>query len=425
MPSLTADALLAELRRLKLLTDEAAGRVAAAARAGAIDHFPRLLVEAGMTRFQARFALAGHAARLVFGPYQLLDKVGEGGMGIVYKARHARLGRIDAVKVLRSDKIGSRTMAKRFLREIQLTSSLEHPHVVRATDAGVVGKQLYLATEFVEGTDLATLVQTRGPLTVADACLVIYQTALALKHIHEKGLVHRDLKPSNLIRDHASRAVKILDLGLSGFNRAKSVPGSNATLTREGVLLGTPDFMAPEQVQNPHAVDIRADLYGLGCTFFFLLTARPPYDGSPVEKMYYHGFAPPPSLVLPNGLTPPAGLADIIARLMAKKPEDRFQTPQALIDAMLALRPGSASNSGTLGYSVAATTPIPMDDLPSTQFNHLLSSHGESTADTPVPKPARAGLDGISRWWILAAAVGLLFGIGFLSAALYFSGPPR
>ncbi len=417
MPPPTSDTLLAELRRLKLLTDEAAGRVAAAARTA--EHLPRLLLDAGLTRFQTRVALAGLASRLVFGPYLLLDKIGEGGMGVVYKARHAKLGRVDAVKVLRTDKIGSRTVAKRFLREIHLTSSLQHPHVVRAHDAGVVGKQLYLATEFIEGTDLATVVQTRGALSVADACLVIYQAALALRHVHEKGLVHRDLKPSNLIRDHATRAVKILDLGLSGFNRAMG-RSATGTLTREGVLLGTPDFMAPEQVQNPHSVDIRADLYSLGCTFFFLLTGRPPYDGTPVEKMYHHGFTPPPALLLPRGLTPPPGLAEIIARLMAKKPEERFQTPQALIDALLALRPGARGGNLTdIGSSVAMETPPPVDSLSEGIFEHFLSS-GNSMTDTRIANP-RSGVI-LPSWWVLALGVALLFGVGFLSAAVYFSG---
>ncbi len=419
MAAQTSHTLLAELRRLKLLTDEAAARVSAA-RAARVDQLARLLVEAGLTRFQARIALSGQASRLVFGPYILLDKIGEGGMGVVYKVRHARLGRIDALKVLRTDKVGSKTVAKRFLREIQLTSSLEHPHIVRAYDAGTVGKQLYLATEFVNGTDLATHVQTRGPLSVADACLVVYQTALALRQVHEKGLVHRDLKPSNLIRDHATRAVKLLDLGLSGFSRTVADPGTGLTLTRDGVLLGTPDFMAPEQVQNPHAVDIRADLYSLGCTFYFLLTGKPPYSGTPVEKMYYHGFAPPPILALPQGLVPPAGLSEILSRLMAKRPEDRYQTPQALMEALLALRPGSASHSGTMTHSVTVATPPPLEELPSGQFEHLLSHHG-STDEACSQRATGDGRGGVPWKWVAVAGVALLFGVGFLTAALLFS----
>ncbi|HSQ55859.1 MAG TPA: serine/threonine-protein kinase, partial [Gemmata sp.] len=256
MPALTSDSLLAELRRLKLLTDEAAARVADTALSHHLppDRWSRLLVEAGLTKFQARAAVAGHAGKLLFGPYLFLDRVGEGGMGTVYKARHVRTGRIDALKVLRTDKVGSRTVVRRFLREIQVTSRLEHPHIVRAYDAGAVGRQYYLATEFVNGTDLATVVHKRGPLSVADGCLVVYQAALALRHIHEMGLVHRDIKPSNLIRDRVTGAVKILDLGLSGFNRSTQESGGGLTLTRDGVVLGTPDFMAPEQVQSSHHV---------------------------------------------------------------------------------------------------------------------------------------------------------------------------
>jgi len=421
MPPTQHDTLFAELRRLQLLTEEAASRAAAAVRpeASAANQLPRLLVEAGLTRFQAAVAVAGQASRLVFGPYILLDKLGEGGMGIVYRARHARLGRVDALKVLRTDKVASRTVAKRFLREIQLTSSLEHPHVVRAYDAGTVGSQLYLATELVDGIDLSSLVQNAGPLSVADACLVVYQAAMALRHVNEKGLIHRDLKPSNLIRDRVTGAVKILDLGLSGFNRAVADPGQGATLTRDGVLLGTPDYMAPEQVQNPHRVDIRADLYSLGSTFYFLLTGRPPYEGTPVEKMYKHGYAPPPTLALPNGAQSPSGLTDILDRLMAKKPEERFPTPQALIDALLALRPGA--NSGTLHRSITVATPPPFDTLTGGQFDHLLSNRG-STLDTPRPKGATHSADGgVSHRWLLFAVLALLFGAGFLATAVYFS----
>ena len=141
----------------------------------------------------------------------------------------------------------------------------------------------------MDGTDLATVVQARGPLSVADACLVLYQAALALKHIHEKGLVHRDMKPSNLIRDRFTGAVKILDLGLSGFNRSVLEDGGALTLTRDGVILGTPDYMAPEQVAHPHSVDIRADLYGLGCTLYDLLTGQPPFpEGTAADKVMAH-----------------------------------------------------------------------------------------------------------------------------------------
>jgi serine/threonine protein kinase len=301
---------------------------------------------------------------------------------------------------------------------------LEHPHIVRAYDAGKIGHQYYLATEFVDGTDLATVVEVRGPLSVADACLVLYQAARALHHVHDKGLVHRDIKPSNLIRDRATGAVKILDLGLSGFNRSALDSGGGMTITRDGVVLGTPDYMAPEQVQNPHRVDIRADLYALGCTLYFLLTAQPPFAGSPVEKMYKHSFSPPPALVLPSGLAPPPGLTEILARLMAKQPADRYQTPQELIDALLAIRPTAAAARLEIesSPSLKALDAVPREtELLDDEFGHLLSSHG-SHSDTPMPRRHRYQRGGVPNPWLVIAAVAMLFGLGFLSAAVYFSG---
>src|SRR6185437_1616975 len=278
---------------------------------------------------QAEMLLKGKAPSLIFGHYVLMNRLGEGGMGAVFQARHLRLGRIDAVKVIRSDKITSKLIARRFLREIRLTADLNHPHIIKALDAGQVGPQLYLATEYVRGEDLTATVRRDGPFSVADACLAAYQTALALQHIHERGFIHRDLKPSNIMREERTRTVKLLDLGLSGSLNGMPETGSYAgNLTRDGVMLGTPDFMPPEQARDPHGVDIRADLYGLGCTFFYILTGRTPYEGSAVEKLVQHASSPPPELVLPKAPTPPA-LAAIVARTMAKRPEDRFPTPQA------------------------------------------------------------------------------------------------
>ena len=414
MPVQTADTLLAELRRHKLLTDEAAACVAAVAHAHNLspDAWVTHLVEAGLTRFQARTALDGATESLLFGPYILLDRVGDGGMGVVFKARQTRTGRIDALKVLRADKVGSPTVVRRFLREIEVTSRMEHPHIVRAYDAGVVNSQLYLATEFVDGTDLGTRVLSAGPVSVADACLVAYHAALALAHIHKKGLVHRDVKPSNLIRDRLTGAVKLLDLGLSGFNRSVLEDRDAMTLTGDGVVLGTPDFMAPEQIQNPHSVDIRADLYGLGCTLYFLLTGRPPYDGSAVEKMYRHGSAPLPTLILPGGLLPPPGLGEILTRLLAKRPEDRFQTPQELIDALLAIRPGAATPNPDTGAVAAPAL--------ETEFGPMLDVADPGVA-TPLPRLPRAHLGTAPVSWLAVAAVALLFCLGFAAAAVYFT----
>ncbi|MDB5310395.1 MAG: pknB 27 [Gemmataceae bacterium] len=428
MPVLTPESVLADLRRFPFLTPEQLVRVEAASRKGT--HTPerivRKLAGAGwLTHFQAEMLLAGRADGLAFGPYLLLDKLGSGGMGVVYKARHVRLGRVDALKVIRADKIASKLIARRFLREIQLTSSLEHPHIVRALDAGHVGRQLYLATEFIPGEDLATIVRRSGPLTVADACLVAYQTSLALQHIHDRGLVHRDLKPSNLMRDEVTRAAKLLDLGLSGFReRADATASQGGTLTSDGMMLGTPDFMAPEQVRNPHGVDIRADLYALGCTLFYLLTGRTPFDGTAIEKLTQHISSPPPPLFLPNGPAPPA-LAAIVGRLMAKGPEDRYPTPQALTTALLALRPGHIQPpaEGPPGDSSGTARETPAVDEWQSQFGQLIaqdeSSPSPAPEKTPVPKPGRG-----ARARVAWAAMAVLIGAGLLVALLARSGRP-
>lgn len=406
MPVLTCEHLLAELKRAPLLTAAQLARVEEAVRQGA--HPPNAVVQhlvakGWLTAFQGEALLSGRpASALSIGPYLLLDRLGEGGMGAVFKARHRRLDRVDAVKVIRADKVASKVIARRFLREIRLTSTLAHPHVVRAIDAGHAGRQLYLATEFVKGEDLGSTVRRHGPLSVADACLVMYQTALALQHVHEHGLVHRDVKPSNLMREESTRAVKLLDLGLSGFHRPTDGGSFEGTLTADGVMLGTPDFMAPEQAQNPHRVDIRADLYGLGCTCYFLLTGRPPYLGSSVDKLIAHATAPIPPLNLPGGPAP-AALAAVVGRLMAKRPEDRYPTPNALIEALLTLRPGQSPPSAETSSYATDTLVCPAIDEWQSEFDQLVSQD-RSYSSPPALSGHRKTLPVRSRWGLIALA---------------------
>lgn len=410
MAVLTSESVLEDLCRLPLLSPEQKARVQSAARRTlpAPERIVDRLVGRGwLTPFQAEALLTGRGKGLLFGDYVLLSKLGEGGMGTVFKARHIRLGRIDALKVIRPDRVSSKVIARRFLREIQLTADLNHPHIVKALDAGQVGKQFYLATEYIEGEDLTTTVRRGGVLTPADACLVIYQTTLALKHIHERGLIHRDLKPSNIMREEKARAVKVLDLGLCHCLNEFTLTGSNAgTLTRDGVMLGTPDFMPPEQSRNPHGVDIRADLYSLGCTFFYLLTGRLPYEGSPVEKLMQHNTAPIPPLVLPHGPTP-AALAAIVERMMAKDPEERFQSPQELIDALLSLRPVS-SVPGEPGVPLPVGAGLVAVDEWQSEFDLLISQDPSASGASPIPPEPKPRRNRSHPWWWVAAAVGLV-----------------
>jgi serine/threonine protein kinase len=260
------------------------------------------------------------------GQYQLLEKLGEGGMGAVYRALHMRLKRPVALKVLPAQLLHDERAVARFRREMEAVGKLDHPNIVRASDAGEDAGWHFLVMELVEGVDLAQLSALLGPFPVADACEVARQAASALQYAHEHGLVHRDIKPSNLLMTPAGD-VKLLDLGLARLYGEQAV---SEVLTATGAVMGTPDYMAPEQSFEPKAVDIRADLYGLGCTLYKLLTGRPPFDGPEygtlAQKLLAHAQAPVPPIRVRRPEVPEA-LSAVLDRLLAKRPADRFGTP--------------------------------------------------------------------------------------------------
>jgi serine/threonine-protein kinase len=286
-----------------------------------------------LTPFQAEQLLHGRA--LVLGPYVLLERLGEGGMGTVYKARHRAMERVVALKVIRPEHPAQGDTAQRFQREIRALAQLSHANIVTAYHADCAGDTSFLVMEYVEGTDLYRLVEASGPLAVPRACDFIRQAALALQHACECGLVHRDVKPSNLLLMRDRPVIKLLDLGLARHEAADLSASSPGELTREGVMLGTPDYMAPEQAVDPRRADIRADVYSLGCTLYYLLAGRPPYpEGTLTQKLLWHQQAKPPRIEdLRPGL--PAGLPAVLRKLMARRPEDRYQTP-AEVAAVLA-----------------------------------------------------------------------------------------
>lgn len=278
--------------------------------------------------------------------YRIVAKLGEGGMGVVYKAEHLVMDRPVALKVISKNLMASSTAVERFAREVKAAARLSHPNIVAAYDADHSGSLHFLVMEFVEGNSLHRLVQERGPLPVDMACEYARQAALGLQHAFERGMVHRDIKPHNLIVTADCR-VKILDFGLARLVSQVRPAGS---LTDTGYLMGTPDYIAPEQARDSHRADIRADIYSLGCTLFYLLIGKPPFpDGTVVQKLAAHVKKPPPPV---NELRAdvPAPVAHVVARMMAKEPAERYQTPADLAQALTSvLEARSATSSRPRG----------------------------------------------------------------------------
>src|SRR5262249_27441041 len=242
----------------------------------------RLLQRGWLTSYQVNQLMQGRVEALIVGSYLVRERIGEGGAGKVFKARHRKMDRVVALKIIREELVTDAEAMARFYREIAVLSRLDHPNVVHAYDAGPVGATHFLAMEYVEGTDLGRLVKKGGRLPTAQACEYIRQAALGLQHAHERGLVHRDIKPHNLIMSLREGLVKVADLGLARLPRAVNheatavlTGNGTGTLTpQNAVLIGTVDYLAPEQALEFHQADIRADIYSLGCTFYYLLTDR-------------------------------------------------------------------------------------------------------------------------------------------------------
>jgi serine/threonine protein kinase len=314
----------------------------------------------------------------VIGQYELVELIGRGGMGAVYKAIHRRMKRTVALKLLPQGIFASADIRSRFDREIETAARLTHPNIVTAYDAGEDRDLVFLVMECVDGPDLARRVQQQGALPLAEAVHYIWQAARGLEHAHAAGVVHRDVKPANLLLG-PDGTVKVSDLGLAkriadcglqiadllksteqanSENPQSAICNLHSVATHAGRALGTVAYMAPEQGLNPQQSDHRADVYGLGCTLFYLLTGKPPYSGTTtLETLHAHRDQPVPDIRTLRAECPPA-LAAVVQRMLAKRPEERYASMAEVITALEQAVPDHASYQTTTSASSAEPKPV-------------------------------------------------------------------
>jgi len=291
----------------------------------------RLLSRKLVTAWQNNHLLEGRHKGFFLGKYKLLSYLGTGGMSTVYLAEHTMMRRRVAIKVLLESQ-ASETSLERFRRECRAVAGLDHPNIVRAHDFASDGKFRYLVMEYIEGPDLQTLVDKQGPLPYLVAANYIRQTADGLTNAHEAGLIHRDIKPANLLRDPKG-VIKLLDLGVARITNGDGEVVLTVAGGQEN-MLGTVDYLSPEQAIDSHQVDGRTDIYALGATLYFLLTGHPPFpEGTQAQRLLFHQVKQPASIYIDRPDAPPA-LVGICQRMMAKKPDDRFASALEVSQAL-------------------------------------------------------------------------------------------
>lgn len=427
--------------------------------------FARELLHAGIvTSFQLQQVIKGKGHRLLLGPYVLLERIGAGGMGEVFKAQHRRLGRVAAVKVINKQRLEHPSAVHRFQRETEAAAQLSHPNIVAVHDADDAGDLHYLVMEYIDGIDLFRLLAKVGPLPWALACEVVAQAALGLHHAHELGYVHRDIKPQNILvaprggltklngalafERFVGATVKVLDMGLIRLQPHR-LEDTQLALTQHGIVIGTMDYLPPEQARNAHRVDRRADLYSLGCSLYHVLTGRAPYAHatSPIDKLLRHQTE---VAVAVRRRRPdvPVELEAVIERLMAKQAEDRYadaaelaavltpwaNRPLSPVELVAVQSPGPAGVSVTLGptqafetpcnleqETTAATEPVPLIHLAVTNSRRVHRKIGPSKLVRRQPERPRRW------WWWVAGGVAVLVALGTLVAvtAVRASKPAR
>jgi serine/threonine protein kinase len=315
---------------------------------GDLTAFRTWLVAAGyLTEYQAALVLRGKVDHFFFGPYKILDRAGKGRMAGVYKAINT-VGQAVAIKVLPPSKARDPQLLARFRREARLALKLNHPCLVRTLEIGEGDGLHYIIMEYLDGETLEDVLKRRGRLPPDEAARVAYLALLGLQHVHEKGMIHRDIKPGNLMlvggtpATTRKAAVKVMDIGLGKALFDEGEPAGGLELTNEGSLLGTPDYMAPEQARNVQFADIRADVYALGCALYHALAGQVPFREASVVRLLMRHATEAPKPLHEFNTAVPEGLQQVVETMMAKDPARRYPTPEQAARALqpfLVVRP--------------------------------------------------------------------------------------
>jgi len=344
-----------------------------------VDLLAEQLVSRGLiTRWQADRLLEGRYKGFFLKQYKLLSQLGRGGMSAVYLAEHVLMHRRVAIKILPKDRVADSSYLARFHREAQAAAALDHRNIVRAYDVDQDNGQHFMVMEYVEGRDLQQIVKQEGPLDYPTAAEYIRQAAEGLAHAHQANLIHRDVKPANLLVDRRN-VVKLLDLGLARFTDEDR---ASLTVAYDENVLGTADYLAPEQAIDSHGVDARADIYSLGCTLYFLLTGHPPFaEGTLPQRLMAHQKQQPPS-IYNDRPDAPADLVEICMKMMAKQPDRRYQSAR---EAAQALAQWLTSRGHKIRVSESSV------DLPVAQVLSVNESGGSSVLD-PRRSDSKSGI---------------------------------
>lgn len=364
-------------------------RLEAKDAAGDVERFAKWMVaKQYVTEYQAHALLRGHSDHFFLNHYKLLDRIGKGRMAGVYKAVH-NLGNIVAIKILPPSRARDPQVFARFQRESRMSVRLKHPNVVRAFHTGTAGPLHYLVMEYLEGETLDDVLKRRGKLPPSEGVRLIHQALLGLQHIHEQGMVHRDLEPGNLMLvpspvlgapDNTLQAtVKILDIGLGRalFDESEKAEAEDLQLTSQGTVLGSADYLSPEQGRDARKADIRSDIYSVGCILYHVLSGQTPFpDKNPFSQIVRHSSEPPRPI---RQLEPavPDGLQQIIINgMMAKDPSQRYATPERAAQALQV-------------FLIAQEAPRPVEAGPQSYLNWVDEHSSEEALPAEAKSPTR------------------------------------